>query len=405
MKYHHNQITDSIYYIGANDRTKSFFEASWSLPYGVSYNSFLLVGKFVVLVDGIDLDAADKHLGRIKSIIGSRPVDYLIVDHMEPDHSGSIGILRALYPEMKVVGNKKTFDMLDSYFAPIPQKLRIEISEKEPLQIGEFTFNFIMAPMVHWPEVMFTYESHNNALFTADAFGTFGSLNGAILDRDMNLDIYYEEMYRYYACIVGKFGPFVQKALAKYNSLGLSPSYICSTHGPIWTDYGFSRAIAIYDQLSKYETDCGAVILYGSMYGHTETLAEAVAEGLAQAGVKQITIYNVSTADPSYILRDVFKYRALIVGAPTYCNSLFSPMRDILNKIALRDLKNHLIGYFGSYTWAGQAVKIMPEILEKLNFDQISAPIEIKGSPTEDQLAQGRDLGAAIAKKLLEQYH
>ena len=141
------------------------------------------------------------------------------------------------------------------------------------------------------------------------------------------------------------------------------------------------------------------------MYGHTETLAEAVAEGLAQAGVKQITIYNVSTADPSYILRDVFKYRALIVGAPTYCNSLFSPMRDILNKIALRDLKNHLIGYFGSYTWAGQAVKIMPEILEKLNFDQISAPIEIKGSPTEDQLAQGRDLGAAIAKKLLEQYH
>jgi hypothetical protein len=323
---------------------------------------------------------------------------------MEPDHSGSIGLLRTLYPEMKVVGNAKTFGMLDSYFAPIPQEQRVVVSEKEPLEIGGFTFHFVMAPMVHWPEVMFTYESSNNVLFTADAFGTFGTLNGAFIDRDMNLDLYYEEMYRYYACIVGKFGMFVQKALAKYSSLGLSPQYICPTHGPVWTEHGFPKALAIYDQLSKYDTSCGAVILYGSMYGHTEQMAEAVAQGLAQSGIKEIVVHNVSTADPSHMLRDIFKYRALIVGAPTYCNSLFSPMRDILNKVALREVKHRIIGYFGSCTWAGQSIKIMPEILEKLAFEQVTDPVEIKGAATPEQLAQGRDLGAAIAQRLLELY-
>ena len=404
MEYR-NQITDSIYYIGVNDRTKQLFEGSWSLPHGVSYNSYLLVGEQVVLIDGVEIGTAEKHLGEIKAIIGDRPIDYLIVNHMEPDHSGSIGLLRTLYPEMKVVGNAKTFGMLDSYFAPIPQEQRVVVSDKEPLEVGNFSFQFVMAPMVHWPEVMFTYESSNNVLFTADAFGTFGALNGAIIDRDMNLDLYYEEMYRYYACIVGKFGMFVQKALEKYSSLGLSPQYICPTHGPVWTEHGFPQALAIYDQLSKYDTTCGAVILYGSMYGHNEQMAEAVAQGLAQSGIKDIVVHNVSTADPSHMLRDIFKYRALIVGAPTYCNSLFSPMRDILNKVALREVKHRIIGYFGSCTWAGQAIKIMPEILEKLAFEQVTDPVEIKGAATPEQLAQGRELGVAIAKRLLELYH
>lgn len=403
MEYR-NQITESIYYIGVNDRTKHLFEGVWSLPYGVSYNSYLLVGEQVVLIDGVDLGAAERHLANIKAIIGDRPIDYLIVNHMEPDHSGSIGLLRTIYPEMKVVGNAKTFGMLDSYFAPIPEEQRVVVSEKAPLQVGGFNFQFVMAPMVHWPEVMFTYESSNNVLFTADAFGTFGALNGAIFDRDMNLDLYFEEMYRYYACIVGKFGPFVQKTLAKYATLGISPDFICPTHGPVWTEHAFTKAVAIYDQLSKYETSCGAVILYGSMYGNNELMAEAVAQGLAQNGIKEIIVHNVSTADPSHMLRDIFKYRALIVGAPTYCNNLFSPMRDILNKIALRDVKDRIIGYFGGCTWAGQAVKIMPEILEKLNFEQVAGPIEIKGAPTPEQLAEGRELGAKIAERLLNLY-
>lgn len=404
MEYR-NQITDSVYYIGVNDRTKALFEGVWSLPHAVSYNSYLLVNdEQVVLMDGVCIERAETQIKQIQDIIGDRPIDYLIVSHMEPDHSGAIGLLRRLYPGMKIVANTKTFGMLDSYFAPIPEELRVVVSEQTGLSVGKFNFSFVLAPMVHWPEVMFTYESTSNVLFSADAFGTFGALNGAILDRDMNLDVYYDEMYRYYSCIVGKYGPFVQKALAKYASLGLNPDYICSLHGPVWTEHSFAKTVSIYDQLSKYDTDCGAVILYGSMYGNTESMAEAVAQGLAQSGIKNIVMHNVSKADPSHMIRDVFKYRALIVGAPTYCNGLFSPMKDILSKLAIRDIKNHLVSYFGSCTWAGQAVKLMPEIIQTLPFEQVGEPLEIKGAPSQEDLAKGRDLGAAIAARLKELY-
>ena len=396
------EILPGIHYVGVNDRTTTRFESLWSLPYGVSYNSYLVIDEKVALIDTVEVSFGEQFIDNIRAILKDRPIDYLVVDHMEPDHSSSIKTLRLLYPEMQIVGNAKTLQMLDGYYGI--HTLTREVKEGESISLGQKNLSFYMAPMVHWPEVMVTYCPEHKVLFSADAFGTFGALNGGILDSQLSLDHFWDEMRRYYACIVGKFGTFVQKALEKYSSLGLSPQYICPTHGPVWTEHGFPQALAIYDQLSKYDTSCGAVILYGSMYGHTEQMAEAVAQGLAQSGIKEIVVHNVSTADPSHMLRDIFKYRALIVGAPTYSNELFPPMREILNKVALREVKHHLIGYFGGCTWAGKAVKLMPEILEKLAFEQVTDPVEIKGAATPEQLAQGRELGAAIGKRLLELY-
>ena len=396
------EILPGIHYVGVNDRTTTRFEGLWSLPHGVSYNAYLVADEKVALIDTVEEAFGSRLFENIRETIGDRPIDYLVVNHMEPDHSSSIRALRLLYPDIRIVGNAKTLQMIQGFYGIDTGTL--EVKEGDTISLGAKTLSFYMAPMVHWPETMVTWCAEAGTLFSGDAFGTFGAIDGGITDSQLDPSRYWDEMRRYYACIVGKFGMFVQKALEKYSSLGLSPQYICPTHGPVWTEHGFPQALAIYDQLSKYDTSCGAVILYGSMYGHNEQMAEAVAQGLAQSGIKDIVVHNVSTADPSHMLRDIFKYRALIVGAPTYCNSLFSPMRDILNKVALREVKHHIIGYFGSCTWAGQSIKIMPEILEKLAFEQVSDPIEIKGAATPEQLAQGRDLGAAIAQRLLELY-
>ena len=393
--YKLKEIADKVYYVGVNDRNKALFENMWPLPYGVSYNSYLIVDEKTVLVDTVDVCYADIFLKKIEDALDGRSLDYLVVDHMEPDHAGSIRLLRQQYPDVQIIGNSKTFGMLQGFHG-ITTGLH-EVKEGDRLSIGRHQLFFYMAPMVHWPEVMVTYDATDKLLFSADAFGTFGTLDGGILDEDMNTEHYWEEMIRYYACIVGKYGNPVQKALQKLS--GLDIKTICSTHGPVWRSE-IAKAVGIYDRLSRYEGEDGVVVVYGSMYGNTEQMAEAIASSLSEHGVKNIVMHNVSKSHSSDILKDVFKYKGLIVGSPTYCNQLYPGIEEILSKIEMREVKNRYFGYFGSFSWAGASVKRLAAFAEKMKWEIIGIPVEQKQSLSADKYAECRALGEAMAAKL-----
>lgn len=393
--YKLKEIADKIYYVGVNDRQKALFENMWPIPYGVSYNSYLIVDEKTALVDTVDVCYSDVFLKKIADALDGRTLDYLVVDHMEPDHSGSIRLLRQQYPDVQIVGNKKTFDML-SGFHGIKEGLH-EVKEGETLTLGRRTLTFYMAPMVHWPEVMMTYDSIDKILFSADAFGTYGTMDGGVIDAEMNVEHYWEEMIRYYANIVGKYGNPVQKALQKLSTLEIKT--ICSTHGPVWHEH-ITKAVDIYDRLSRYEGEEGVVIIYGSMYGNTEQMAEAIASALSAGGIKNIVMHNVSKSSSSYILKDVFKYKGVIVGSPTYCNQLFPELEAVLDKIEMREVKNRYYGYFGSYSWAGAAVKKLSAFGEKMKWEMVGTPIEQKQGLSADKYEECLALGEAMAAKL-----
>lgn len=398
--YQIQNITDSIYYVGVNDRSKHLFENMWALPDGVSYNSYLIVDEQVTLIDTVDVCYSDIFFHKIERILGDRPIDYLIVNHMEPDHGGSIGLLRQRYPNVKIIGNKKTFDMLYGYHG-ITEGL-VEVKAGETLRVGKHEFTFMLAPMVHWPEVMFTYESTERVLFSADAFGTFGALNGHLFDYEADLTRYLEDMHRYYSCIVGKYGNFVQKALKSVLEKNLPVDFICSTHGVVWTKEHFAEALAIYDRLSKYEGEDGVVILYGSMYGNTEQLADVIAQSLAKAGVKKIICHNVSKSEQSQILSDIFRYKGLIIGSPTYSNGIFSPIENIMNLIRLRELKNRVYSVFGSFTWAPMAVKKLVPFAEEMQWKSVGQPVEMKMADLPGVIDAAWQLGQDFAVALNE---
>lgn len=415
------KITDKIHYVGVNDRNKSLFEGLWPLPNGVSYNSYLIDDEKVCLIDTVEADFFTQYLENIREIIGERPVDYLVVNHMEPDHSGSIALLRKYYPEMQVIGNKKTFGMMQGFYGE--QNSRdIEVANGSQLSLGSVTLDFVLTPMVHWPETMMTLVAPSNlpqlgeaptitttspqlggqrgaVLFSGDAFGCFGALNGAVIDKDMNCEDYWLEMTRYYSNIVGKYGTPVQNALKKL--AGVKLDYICSTHGPVWHDC-IEKVVGIYDRLSRYETEPGLVICYGTMYGNTERMAEIIARAASNAGVKNIVVYNVSKTHHSYILRDIFRYRGLIVGAPTYNTGLYHEMDVLLSEIAGRDIKgNHLLGWFGSHGWASKAVaEIQRWNDEKLHFTPVGEPVDMKQGLSPEIRRQCEALGEAMAVAL-----
>ena len=386
-------VAKDIYYVGVNDRQKALFENLWPLPGGVSYNSYLIVDDKTVLVDTVDICYSDLFFKRVAKLLGGRKLDYLVVDHMEPDHAGSIRLLRQIYPDVKIIGNKQTFGMLAGYHG-ITDGLH-EVKEGDTLDLGHHKLSFYMAPMVHWPEVMVTYEETEKVLFSADAFGTFGTLDGGVLDTDMDTDRFWSEMTRYYANIVGKYGGPVQRALKKLS--GLEIHTICSTHGPVWTKQS-GDVIALYDRLSRYEGLDGVTIIYGSMYGHTEQMAEDIATALSDGGVRHIAMHNVSKSHGSYILRDVFNYRGLIVGCPTYSGQLYPEVEMVLSEIKLREVKDRLFSYFGSFTWAGAAVKHLAAYAEAMKWEVVGTPVEQKqGISTEEQCLA---LGQAMAERL-----
>ena len=393
--YKLKEIADKVYYVGVNDRQKALFENMWPLPYGVSYNSYLIVDEKTVLIDTVDVCYSDIFLKKVADALDGRSLDYLVVNHMEPDHAGSIRLLRQQYPDVQIVGNNKTFGMLEGYHG-IKEGL-FEVKEGDTLNTGRHELVFYMAPMVHWPETMMTFDETDGVLFSGDGFGCFGTVDGGFLDTRINVDKYWGEMVRYYSNIVGKYGSPVQKALQKLG--GLPISAICSTHGPVWTE-NIAKVIGIYDRLSRYDADEGVVIAYGSMYGNTEQMAEAIAEELSAQGVKNIVMHNVTKSHPSYIIADIFRYKGLIIGSPTYSNQIFPEVEALLSKILLREVKGRYLGYFGSFAWAGAAVKRLAEFAEKSKFELIGDPVEMKQAMKDLTYTQCENLARAMADRL-----
>ena len=392
------EIINKIYYVGVNDRNKNLFEGLWPLPNGVSYNSYLIDDEKVCLIDTVEVDFFIPYIKNIQQVIGDRKIDYLVINHMEPDHSGAIELIRKYYPEITIIGNKKTFGMMKGFYGI--QENTLEVKNGDSLDLGSRKLQFVLTPMVHWPETMVTLDTTSNVLFSGDAFGCFGALNGGIIDSQINCDTFWLEMVRYYSNIVGKYGTPVQAALKKL--AGVKLDYICSTHGPVWHEY-INKVIGMYDSMSKYETEPGLVICYGTMYGNTERAAEVIARAASEAGVKNIVMYNVSKTHHSYIIRDVFRYNALIVGAPTYNTGLYHEMDVLLAELANKDIKNHKLGWFGSYGWASKAVGKIKEWNDThLHFEAVGEPVDIRQSLNDETFKQCEELGRKMAEAILK---
>ncbi|MDR1455252.1 MAG: FprA family A-type flavoprotein [Tannerella sp.] len=389
------EIANNVYYVGVNDRRKMLFENLWPLPGGVSYNSFLIVDGKTALMDTVDLHCSDSFFHRVGEALNGRSLDYLVVNHMEPDHSGCIPSLRQQYPGLRIVGNRHTFGMLAGYYG-ITEGLH-EVREGDVLDLGHRRLKFFMAPMVHWPEVMVACEETDGILFSADAFGAYGTLDGGVTDSP-GMDRYRDEMIRYYANIVGKYGTPVRKLLEKLPLPDIRT--ICPTHGPVWREH-HAEAVDLYDRLSRYEGQPGVTVLYGSMYGHTGQMADTVADALSEHGVRDIAVHDAGNSHASYVLRDVFKYRGLIAGSPTYSGRLFPPVESVLQQIETREVKNRLFGCFGSFTWAGMAVKRLAAFAEAMKWETVGEPVEQKQGMSEDSRRKCRELGKAMAERIL----
>ena len=392
------EIMNGVYYAGVNNRTADVFEEMWPVPYGVSYNSYIVAGEQVALVDTVHISKCASFLSRISSIVGDKKIDYLIINHMEPDHSGSLQLIKQRYPGIKIVGNAKTADMVKGYYGITEDVLVVK--DKDTLDLGgDKTLRFFLTPMVHWPETMMTYVEGDGVLFSGDAFGCYGALNGAVVDSDMDIEagMYFPEMYRYYSNIVAKYGAMVQNAIKKLSALQVE--YICPTHGPVWHERA-AEVVALYGAMGRWEAEPGVVIAYGSMYGNTEEVAEAIAVELARLGVKKIKVYNLSHTHYSYVLADIMRYKGLIVGAPTYNNSLFPPMENLLHALALRDVKNRTLAYFGSYTWAAAATKRIAAETEGMKVNVVGVPLDVKQAPGEDALEACKAIAKSVAESL-----
>ena len=376
-----SELNKGIYYVGVNDRTSSLFESLWSLPAGVSYNSYIVKGDKTALIDTVHISKAKNFIANIKTAIGDSPIDYVVINHMEPDHSGAIDYIVKSFPDVTIVGNKKTIEMIDGFYGSISNTK--VINDGDVLDLGDGkSLKFVITPMVHWPEIMMTFEQSSSTLFSGDAFGCFGALNGGVIDAECDVESYIPEMYRYYAAIVAKYGTFVIKAIEKLK--GLRINRICPTHGPVWQDY-MMHVIDLYDRLAHFTPQNGAVIVYGSMYGNTEDIAELIARELTVNGVS-VRMHNIATADLSVVLADIMRFKGLIIGAPTYNSSIFPPIQNLIEAIVSRGIKNRVLSTFGSYTWGpGISVKI-EKSFESLNYDTVSCKIEMKQSILDNDL-------------------
>lgn len=376
-----SELNKGIYYVGVNDRTSSLFESLWSLPAGVSYNSYIVKGDKTALIDTVHISKAKNFIANIKTAIGDSPIDYVVINHMEPDHSGAIDYIVKSFPDVTIVGNKKTIEMVEGFYGSISNTK--VINDGDVLDLGDGkSLKFVITPMVHWPETMMTFEQSSSTLFSGDAFGCFGALNGGVIDAECDVESYIPEMYRYYAAIVAKYGTFVIKAIEKLK--GLRINRICPTHGPVWQDY-MMHVIDLYDRLAHFTPQNGAVIVYGSMYGNTEDIAELIARELTVNGVS-VRMHNIATSDLSVVLADIMRFKGLIIGAPTYNSSIFPPIQNLIEAIVSRGIKNRVLSTFGSYTWGpGISVKI-EKSFESLNYDTVSCKIEMKQSILDNDL-------------------
>lgn len=389
-------INEKVYWVGINDRETDLFEAHWPLPEGVSYNAYLIDDEKVGLVDTVKSYFQTDYLDKIREVIGhDRDVDYLIINHMEPDHSGAIKELKEVYPDITIVGNKKTMNFLEGFYG-VSENCKV-IENGEELDLGKYKLQFHITPMVHWPETMMTFEKTDGILFSGDAFGGFGTLDGGIFDDELNVEFYEDETLRYFANIVAKYSRMVQRAIKKLGDLDIN--IVAATHGPIWREKP-EKIINDYNKWSSYGTEKGVVVVYGSMYQNTKKMAEEIARELAENGIEKIIMHDASRTHTSYMVRDIWKYEAMIIGSCTYNTQLFPPVEDLINFLENIRIQNHTLGIFGSYSWSGGAVKRLKKFAENVKCELVEPVVETKFSPKQEDLEKCRKLGKSISEKL-----
>ena len=379
------KISDRIYYIGVNDFDKVLFEGLWPLPYGVSYNSYLVVDEKVALIDTVEAGFEEEFLANVHEAIGERAIDYLVVNHMEPDHSSLIAYMLEKYPSLQIVANAKTVPMLQGYYGTPQERIQV-MKEGDSLCLGSCSLSFHMIPMVHWPETMVTWLAEEGTLFAGDAFGTFKAVDDEVIDNEDTFEEYRDEMIRYYSNIVGKYGTPVQAALKKLS--GLEIKRICSTHGPVW-ETSIPQVVALYDKMSRYEVERGVCIVYGSMYGNTAAAADALAMELEARGIPyaihDLACNNAGELGVSGALRDVFKYDTIVVGSPTYNNGIFPPVETFMKALQARLIKGRRFFAFGSYTWSGASVSLLNAMAESMGYDILGAGLSFPQAYTREK--------------------
>ena len=388
------KLTEQVTWVGGSDRRLALFENLFPVPHGVSYNSYVIMDEKTAVLDTADAAISRQFLENVLHTLDGRPLDYLVVNHMEPDHCANIEALALRFPGMKIVGNAKTFTFMKQFYdLPLEERM-ITVKEGDTLSLGSHTLHFYMAPMVHWPEVMVTYESSEKLLFSADAFGTFGAVNGNLFSDEVNFDRdWLDDARRYYGNIVGKYGLQVQAALKKLSALDIA--MICPLHGPVWRE-NLDYLLGKYDKWSRYEPEEKAVaIFYASMYGDTENAADILAAGLAEGGVRNIAMYDVSSTHISYLISEVFRCSHLVLAAPTYNNGIYPAMANLLHDMKALMLQNRTVGLVENGSWAPVSGKLIRAELEGLKGFQVLEPVAslksaLKGDSME-QLGQLKD--------------
>lgn len=398
--YNVRKVTEDIVWVGASDRRLALFENIFPIPRGVSYNSYVLLDEKTVLLDTVDASVAGQFFENLEHVLDGRKLDYLIVNHMEPDHCAMIGDLVRRYPEVQVVGNTKTFGMIKQFFGTDFAERAVTVKEGDTLATGAHTLHFVMAPMVHWPEVMVTYDEKDKVLFAADGFGTFGALNGNIFADEVDFDRdWLDDARRYYTNIVGKYGASVQALLKKAS--GLEIAVICPLHGPIWRE-NLGYILEKYQKWSTYEAeDQAVVILYATMYGNTASAADALAGRLAAKGVKKIAVYDVSNTHVSELISEIFRASHVVFAAPTYNGGIYPVMENLLADMKALAVQNKTVALMENGTWAPTTAKQTREKLAELkNVTILDTQITIKSAMAPEQEGQLEAFADAIVASM-----
>lgn len=394
------KVTDDLYWIGGSDRRLALFENVYPIPRGVSYNSYVLLDEKTVLLDTVDASISGLLFENLEYVLNGRTLDYLIVNHMEPDHCAVIGDVVRRYPDVKLVCNAKTVPMLKQFFNFPVEDRTVIVKEMDTLCTGKHTFAFVMAPMVHWPEAMVSYDTVDKILFSADGFGTFGAINGNLFADEVNFERdWLDDARRYFINIVGKYGVQVQNLLKKAATLEIK--MICPLHGPVWRE-NLGWFIEKYDTWSSYKPEDQAVMIaYASIYGNTENAAEILASKLADKGIKNIAMYDVSVTDPSVIVSESFRCSHLVFAAPSYNGGIFTKMETVLSELKAHSLQNRTVAIMENGTWAPVAGRQMREIFAGMkNIELLEEGVTIRSAVKEAQEASLEALAEKIASSL-----
>jgi len=393
------EIKSGVYWVGVNDRTTDLFEGLWPITKeGVSYNSYLIDDEKKAIIDLTKSFKADELFSQINEIADISKIDYIVMNHMEPDHSGLIRTFRKINPQSTILCSAKTKEMLASFF-DIKENIQV-VNDGDTISLGKMTLKFFSTPFLHWPETIMTYETSHRILFPCDAFGSYGAIRGAIFDDECeDFDFYQREALRYYVNIVAKYSQRVLSAIEKLSAVPLD--VIAPSHGLIWRKK-ISTIVNLYKKWAEYateKTEPGITFIYGSMYGHTEMMMNAVAQGISRAGVP-FDIFDAARTHVSYILPSLWTKAGVVIGAPTYEVSLFPPVADVLNMAVHKRILNKKVACFGSYGWSGGAQKHFQKIIEPLRWEMMDY-FEFMGSPTREELKKGEEFGTKFAKLIM----